>query len=120
MQERGHAIIYESIKVQMDAQEMKNHVRADGGVRAIGETAVVVVDPLRPALASISTACRYLGDTSRAKFYADILPQLEVVKFGARTFVTIESLDRVIAANTRPAIKRRRTQPEDEPPTQLA
>ena len=91
---------------------MKNHVHADGGVWGIGET-TVVVDPLRPALASIPTACRYLGDTSRAKFYADILPQLDVVKIGARTFVTLESLDRVIAANTRSATERSKMRTED-------
>jgi hypothetical protein len=89
--------------VQMDTHKMKNHTRADGGVRGITETTVAAVDPLRPALASIRAACSYLGEPSRAKFYADILPHLDIVKFGARTFVTIGSLDRVIAANMRPA-----------------
>jgi hypothetical protein len=66
------------------------------------ETAAVAhVASLRPALASIPEACRYLGDPSRAKFYADILPKLDVVKLGARTMVTVESLDRLIAANRR-------------------
>jgi hypothetical protein len=66
-------------------------------------TAIADVPSLRPALASIPEACRYLGDPSRAKFYADILPLLDVVKLGARTMVTVESLDRLIAANRRAA-----------------
>jgi hypothetical protein len=70
------------------------------------ETAAVAhVTPLRPALASIPEACRYLGDPSRAKFYADILPKLDVVKLGARTMVTVESLDRLIATNRRAALE---------------
>ena len=63
---------------------------------------VLAVVPVRPALASIPNACRYLGDLSRSKFYADILPRLDVVKLGNRTFATLESLDRVVAANRRP------------------
>lgn len=63
--------------------------------------AAAYVAPLRPALASVPEACRYLGDPSRAKFYADILPLLDVVKLGTRTMVTVESLDRLIAANRR-------------------
>jgi hypothetical protein len=39
---------------------------------------------LKPALASIQTACKYLGGVSRAKFYSDILPELETVHVGAR------------------------------------
>lgn len=66
----------------------------------------IAVASLRPALASIPGACRYLGDPSRAKFYADLLPELDVVKLGARTFVTIESLDRLVALNTQPAGQR--------------
>jgi hypothetical protein len=58
-----------------------------------------LVAPLRPALASVSGACAYLGNPSRAKFYADLLPELDVVKLGSRTFVTIASLDRLIEAN---------------------
>jgi hypothetical protein len=51
----------------------------------------------QPALASIPAALRYLGSPSRSKFYADLLPQLEVVRFGSRTFVTYKSLDSLIA-----------------------
>jgi hypothetical protein len=47
-----------------------------------------------------------LGDPSRAKFYADILPKLDVVKLGARTMVTVESLDRLIAASRRVVVDR--------------
>jgi hypothetical protein len=65
--------------------------------------ALAQVAALRPALASIPEACRYLGNPSRAKFYADILPLLDVVKLGTRTMVTVESLDRLIAANRRAA-----------------
>jgi hypothetical protein len=75
---------------------MTNHVRADG--RARGKTEILNV-PLRPALAAIPTALEYLGGPSRSKFYEDLLPQLEIVRFGNRTFVTIASLDRLIAAN---------------------
>lgn len=68
------------------------------------ETAAVAhAVQLRPALAGIPEACRYLGNPSRAKFYADILPLLDVVKLGARTMVTVESLDRLIDANRRTA-----------------
>jgi hypothetical protein len=70
------------------------------------ETATLAhVTPLRPALASIPEACRYLGDPSRAKFYADILPKLDVVRLGARTMVTVESLDRLIDANRRTPVE---------------
>ena len=80
---------------------MSDQLRADGRARGAGRTGEIA--PLRPALASIPEACRYLGDPSRAKFYADILPSLDVVKLGARTMVTVASLDRLIAANLRAA-----------------
>lgn len=57
------------------------------------------VQPLRPALASIKTAREYLGGIGASKFYADFLPRLDVVYLGARTFVTVVSLDRLIEAN---------------------
>jgi hypothetical protein len=80
---------------------MTNHVRADGCPRGKPEatTALVSVVPLRPALAAIPAALEYLGGPSRSKFYADLLPLLDVVRFGNRTFVTIASLDRLIEAN---------------------
>ena len=53
---------------------------------------------LKPALASIPNACRYLGDLSRSRIY-ELMPVLDVVRIGGRTFITIESLDRLIAAN---------------------
>jgi hypothetical protein len=52
--------------------------------------------PLKPALASIPDACKYLGDLSRAKFYADVLPQLETIHIGTRHFVLVASIDRLI------------------------
>jgi hypothetical protein len=61
------------------------------------------VAPLKPALADIPSAINYLGKPSRSKFYADLLPYLDIVRFGTRTFVTIESLDRLIATNRQPA-----------------
>ena len=58
---------------------------------------------LKPALASILDACAYMGGISRAKFYADILPELETVKLGRRNFIVVASMDRLIEANRRPA-----------------
>jgi hypothetical protein len=60
------------------------------------------VSTLQPALASIPNACRYLGDLSRSRIY-ELLPRLEIVKIGNRTFVTVASLDRLIADSLRPA-----------------
>jgi hypothetical protein len=54
---------------------------------------------LKPALASINDACRYMGGISRAKFYADVLPALESVRLGKRHLVLVASIDRHIAAN---------------------
>jgi hypothetical protein len=61
-------------------------------------SSIASVTPLRPALASTPDGCRYLGNLSRSRFY-ELLPLLDVVKIGARTFVTVDSLDRLIAAN---------------------
>jgi hypothetical protein len=52
---------------------------------------------LKPALASIPNAIKYYGDISRSKFYRDILPLLQTVNFGARRFVVLQSMDRLIA-----------------------
>jgi hypothetical protein len=52
---------------------------------------------LKPALVSIADACRYLGDISRAKLYADLLPHLDTVHIGSRHFVVVKSMDRLIA-----------------------
>src|SRR5262245_47604378 len=54
-------------------------------------------DPLKPALASIPDACKYMGDVSRAKCYADVLPQLETIHIGTRHLVVVASIDRLIA-----------------------
>jgi hypothetical protein len=61
---------------------------------------------LKPALASIKAACEYMGGVSRAKFYADLLPLLETVKFGTRNFVVVESMDRLIAAKRSPGVRK--------------
>src|SRR6516165_6032916 len=53
--------------------------------------------PLKPALASIRAACKYMGDVSRAKFYSDILPKLETVHVGTRHLIVVSSMDRLIA-----------------------
>jgi hypothetical protein len=63
----------------------------------MNDTTLATAQPLKPALASIRDACKYLGGLSRAKFYADILPKLESVHFGTRRFVVISSMDRFIA-----------------------
>ena len=54
-------------------------------------------EPLKPALASIPDACKYMGDVSRAKFYSDVLPLLQTVHIGTRHFVVVASMDRLIA-----------------------
>ena len=63
-------------------------------------TKTVIAEPLRRALASIPDSCKYMGGVSRAKFYADILPKLETVHLGARHFVVVSSMDRLIATIT--------------------
>jgi hypothetical protein len=75
---------------------MSKYIKADG--RARGKEPAAGRDP---ALTNIDGAIDYLGKPSRSKFYADLLPQLDVVKFGARTMVTVASLDRLIAAHRR-------------------
>ena len=48
------------------------------------------------ALMSIKDSCRYLGSTSRANFYANILPLLESVHIGKRHMIVVASMDRLI------------------------
>jgi hypothetical protein len=65
-----------------------------------------IVTTLKPALASINTAREYLGGGSRAKFYADVLPNLETIKLAdsdKRRWVIVASMDRLIEAR-RPAV----------------
>jgi hypothetical protein len=79
---------------------MSNHLRTDCHTLGKIESALIVATTsLRPALADIPGAINYLGRPSRSKFYADLLPHLDVVRFGSRTFVTMESLDRLIATH---------------------
>ena len=81
---------------------MTRHLRADGRARGPASP-TSAVDPFRPALTDIPGACAYLGNVGRSKFYSDLLPKLDIVKFGTRTFITLESLDRLIAANCQPS-----------------
>jgi hypothetical protein len=62
------------------------------------DTEPLTTAPLKPALASIRDACRYLGGISRAKFYSDILPELDTIHLGARHFVVVASMDELIAS----------------------
>jgi hypothetical protein len=83
-------------------ERMITNLQADG--RTIGNTKasrILTIPRLRPALVSIPGACRYLGDLSRSRLY-ELMPQLDVVRIGARTFLTIASLDRLINANRQP------------------
>jgi hypothetical protein len=60
-----------------------------------------IITTLKPALASINTARGYMGNPSRSKFYADVLPHLETIKFGdtdKRRWVIVASMDRLIDA----------------------
>jgi hypothetical protein len=82
---------------------MDKHLRADGRARGASLTASDV--SFRPALTDIPGACAYLGNIGRSKFYDGILSQLDIVKFGTRTFITLDSLDRLIAANCQLAVE---------------
>ena len=55
------------------------------------------VTGLSPAIISIPAACAYMGNISRAKLYADILPRLETIKIGTRRLVVVASIDKLIA-----------------------
>jgi hypothetical protein len=57
--------------------------------------------PLKPALASLVNGRKYLGDPSNSKFNADILPELETIKFkdtDKRRYIVVASMDRLIEA----------------------
>lgn len=75
------------------------HTRHNSDLKGTSAAAshLLVADALRPALASIPDACKYMGNVSRSKFYADILPQLETVHVGIRHFVVVASMDCLIA-----------------------
>jgi hypothetical protein len=76
--------------------------------------------PLKPKLASIPDACRYMGGISRAKFYADILPLLDSVYFDARHFVVVASMDRLIAAKTKRPQHPQRPKPKSLGPSEAS
>jgi hypothetical protein len=78
--------------------EHMNHLKTGNSAREL----TVTVPPLRPALASIPDACGYLGGISRSRLY-ELMPHLDVVRIGARTFITIDSLDRLIAESRQSA-----------------
>jgi hypothetical protein len=110
--------MYASINDQMDAVVL-------GTGSAAYSHEPPPIERLKPALASIKAACDYMGGISRAKFYADVLPLLETVKFGNRNLVVVASMDRLIASRSRPsappeASQLRRLLPpvaeQDEPP----
>jgi hypothetical protein len=61
----------------------------------------VSVAEVRPVIANIEDARRYLGGISRAGLY-NLGDQLEWVKIGGRSFVTLKSLDALIAAGSKP------------------
>ncbi len=68
---------------------------------AVPDVAIATVVALKPALASIEVGRKYMGGMSRSKFYADILPLLETVKFGNRNMIVVASMDRVIASRSK-------------------
>jgi hypothetical protein len=80
----------------MDAAMSRNTLVADYPLDLGGS--------LKPALASIEAGRSYMGKPSRGKFYADILPLLETVKFGRRNFIVVASMDRLIDARRKPAL----------------
>ena len=65
------------------------------------DSAVATGTALKPALASIEAGRKYMGGMSRSKFYADILPLLDTVKFGNRNMIVVASMDRVIASRSK-------------------
>jgi hypothetical protein len=64
--------------------------------RTQGQQDMASLSRLKPPLASIRNAIKYMGDPSRAMFYAVILPQLETLHLGRRHFVVVASMDRLI------------------------
>src|SRR4051812_7239759 len=81
---------------------MRKHLQADSRVR--GNSSTASDGSFRPALTDIPGACAYLGNIGKSKFYSDILSKLDIVKFGTRTFITLDSLDKLITANCQPAV----------------
>jgi len=77
------------------------------------DASIAGTQPLRPALASIPDACRYLGGISRAALYKDYIAQLETVHLGTRCFVVVASMDRLIEAR-----KSRSAPNADQPATE--
>jgi hypothetical protein len=57
----------------------------------------------KPALASHEKMAEYLGGISSGLYFARVLPELDVVRIGARTLPTYESGDRYIKRNLHPS-----------------
>lgn len=57
----------------------------------------------KPALASHERMAEYLGGISSGLYFARVLPELDIVKIGARTLPTYESGDRYIKRNLHPS-----------------
>jgi hypothetical protein len=77
------------------ARKSGSDVGVAGHGQKTGQVGVHVAD-VHPALFSHANARGYLGDPSASKYFADLLPELDIVRFGRRSFVTRESLDRLI------------------------
>jgi len=54
----------------------------------------------KQAAVSVKTACKYLGEISRSKFY-EIIGELETRKIGARRVVFVQSMNEYLANKPR-------------------
>ena len=52
--------------------------------------------PLKPRIMSHKKSRVYFGEPSWAHYFAKIAPRLETIKIGRRTFIIVESADRLI------------------------
>jgi hypothetical protein len=52
--------------------------------------------PFKPRIMPHAKSRLYFGEPSWARYYAKISPRLETIKIGRRTFVIVESADRLI------------------------
>jgi hypothetical protein len=81
------------VGIDIDADAHMPDISCPGGATP----PISPVADLRPALTNVEGARRYLGGISRALLYAELFRELEVVHLGARTLITVASLDRLIA-----------------------
>jgi hypothetical protein len=69
----------------------------------------IAVAELRPRGVTVKTACALLGNKSRSQLYVDIAAgRLDAYKDGARTIITVASIDRMIDKMPRAQIGRSR------------